>query len=332
MGDTVLIRALDSYVREQNLQWVLSHHPNIEVTDPDGNTPLCLLSQGDSELGDNELKMQLLLDHGANTETQCRHNATALIMASMKGRVEAVALLLDHGANINAVDNDGYTSLMHACSSDAPESLALAKVLLDHGADLEIRAKDGSSAMDLTLYPWSATHRTLSAMLTDAKNGRRSALLERKSRLEQTLSTGRCDRAQSSPSDRTTCFQGIATLYYSSPSDELWNTAMGIGLALKPIPTEVPQESRKYFVQANDVFKNSQGDADAKKAIVLYRQALVQAPWFAEAWNNLSLAQEKVADYKGAASSLKNFMLVRPEAANDQVRLDHIYLLEGKAK
>ena len=326
-GNTLLIRALDRNVREQNLQWVLSHHPNLEVTDNYGNTPLCLAIWREVNPEHRIGIVAYLLDHGANTEAECRAGDTALMIAVETNSMDVAKMLLERGANINARGNDGFTLLQDFAILRNPFNSDMVRFLLEHGANAEVVDDNGNTLLMLAEVSKNT------GMVSILKSYQATM---NKRLLDQARAAGHCDNFQpSAPNSQDVgleCLRALATQYLSAPNDAVWEAAIRTGMALKPMPTAVPQESRKYFVQANDVFKNSQGDADAKKAIVLYKQALVQAPWFAESWNNLSLVQEKVGDYKGAASSLKNFTLVRPEAANDQVRLDHIYLLEGKVK
>ena len=55
-------------------------------------------------------------------------------------------MLLDAGADVNARRKDGVTALMRAALSETPENL---KVLLDAGADASIKDTDGKTAWDL---------------------------------------------------------------------------------------------------------------------------------------------------------------------------------------
>jgi ankyrin repeat protein len=80
---------------------------------------------------------QLLLEHGADADTQDDKNCTSLVQASKDGHVEVVRLLLEHGADTEARDNDGWSPLDRASKEGHVE---VARVLLEHGAD--VNAKD----------------------------------------------------------------------------------------------------------------------------------------------------------------------------------------------
>lgn len=115
-----------------------------------------------------ESLVALLLDHGANTETVDKTGRTALHQAVRKGNLEITRLLHQNGANIEATSEIGEKPLWIAASCGKediarflleveadPESLnthtnttalfeavkrdsiSLAKILLDHGADVD---------------------------------------------------------------------------------------------------------------------------------------------------------------------------------------------------
>jgi len=335
-----LVQHIDFGGRSVNLGYVkflLDHHANTEAATKDGVTALLMGVEGR-----NTDVVKLLLQYHANVEardTRGNHTYTPLLIAvgfllsgDSQTQADIVKLLLGAHANLEARNDYDETALTEAVGESSPD---IVKLLLDSHADIEAKDKGGNTP----LLSAAAHGRTDNVKLLLAYHANEAARTPGPDSLDALGVAARsleCETVvqleHGSHLKALACIQALAVDYQAKPSDHSWEKAVNAGLALKPMPTVVPQEARRSFVQANDVFKNSQGDADAQKAIALYKQALVQAPWFPEAWNNLSLAQEKVGDYKGAASSLKNFTLVHPEAANDQATLDHIYLLEGKAK
>jgi hypothetical protein len=58
--------------------------------------------------------MELLLKHGADTETEDKYGYTALTVATKNWSTECVELLLKRGANIEARDEKGYTAMSFA--------------------------------------------------------------------------------------------------------------------------------------------------------------------------------------------------------------------------
>lgn len=71
---------------------------------------------------------------------------TALIWASWYGNLEAMKLLLDYGADINLRGVRGKTALVWAAEAGRKEAVSY---LLDRGADGSIKDNDGKSPLDI---------------------------------------------------------------------------------------------------------------------------------------------------------------------------------------
>ncbi|MEZ0225380.1 MAG: ankyrin repeat domain-containing protein [Alphaproteobacteria bacterium] len=89
-----------------------------------------------------------LLDAGAGIETRDHGNwgMTPLNVAAYKGHHPAVKLLLDRGAQIDSQDNAGDTPLMNCVHADRREAL---QELLSRGANRHIQNIKGLTAADL---------------------------------------------------------------------------------------------------------------------------------------------------------------------------------------
>jgi len=99
--------------------------------------------------------------------------------------------------------------------------------------------------------------------------------------------------------------------------------------------TAVPEEARRYYVQANTLFRTAQSKTDFQQAAAMYRQALAVDPQYGNAWYNLSKVQEKLEQYDDAIASLKQFLAVSPNDPEARAAQDHEYELEalkGKAE
>lgn len=90
----------------------------------------------------------LLIEHGADINTQDLFGHTALMDATAKGYSTIVATLIKHGANVNAQDALGFTALMYAVKNKNAEII---NVLITHNADVNIQDKTGQSALMLAL-------------------------------------------------------------------------------------------------------------------------------------------------------------------------------------
>ena len=95
--------------------------------------------------------VNLLLERGADMEILSSRGQTALYMASSLGSAEVVRLLIDHGADVNAECADyedgkevQWTPLHAAAYKDHPD---IALLLLEHGANTEIRSSQNQTAL-----------------------------------------------------------------------------------------------------------------------------------------------------------------------------------------
>jgi len=82
--------------------------------------------------------VRVLLEHGADADTQDNDFSTALHLASFYGCSKAVRLLLEHGANPNVRNGDGQTPL-HQLVGNLNDTngdiyFDLVRALLEHGA------------------------------------------------------------------------------------------------------------------------------------------------------------------------------------------------------
>ncbi len=106
--------------------------------------------------------MRLLLENGADAELAQKNGTTALMMAAGLGRglgvfakdyateaqmIEGLKVLLDRHVNVNATNDAGQTALHFAALS----SDATVKLLAEHGAQLDIKDKQGRTPLDFAL-------------------------------------------------------------------------------------------------------------------------------------------------------------------------------------
>ena len=112
------------------------------ATDAEG-VPACLHA---ADTGRTDL-VKALIDAGANLEATDTIGWTALMAAIASGSEELVALLLTHGANANHVARED-TPLTTA----AEASIAIQRLLLEHGADPNLRRPDGWTPLMLAAF------------------------------------------------------------------------------------------------------------------------------------------------------------------------------------
>lgn len=167
---------LHTAAEEGNLEAVkelLDNGADIEKKDRDGSTPLMLASY----YGNIDI-VELLLSKGANCNSKnIKLNKTALHGAVERENFEIVKLLIDHGAQVNVRGMSNFTPLhvittYFECNEneDIPDwnrlwnmniwnkkRTNIFKLLLNHGADVNAKGKDGWTPLHLAVRsPWSS--------------------------------------------------------------------------------------------------------------------------------------------------------------------------------
>src|SRR5262249_7329551 len=117
---------------------------DVDVKTNRGDTPLIdAAGHGNWEI------VQLLLARGADVNAKNNDGRTALMYPYDKpGQTIMLTTLLNAGANVNARDNRGRTPLM---SFICEECASRVQILIDHGADVNIEAYDGTSVLSLAI-------------------------------------------------------------------------------------------------------------------------------------------------------------------------------------
>ena len=104
-----------------------------------GWTPLMYaIDEGNLEIA------RLLIDFGADVNTQDEDGSTTLMIAVDNDDIEAIKFLLKFGVQIDLSDDDGSTELLIAAEGDNVEAI---KLLVDAGADVNAQDEDGWTAL-----------------------------------------------------------------------------------------------------------------------------------------------------------------------------------------
>lgn len=100
--------------------------------------------------------------------------------------------------------------------------------------------------------------------------------------------------------------------------------------AVRKLPNrpELPEDARRYGVQANTATERKGYD----EAIALLSQGLEAAPWWAEGHFNRALLLANQNRYQEAVTSMKQFLILTPNAPDARASQDKIYEWELKAK
>lgn len=115
-----------------------AHNAGMSLSDPlpNGNTLLATAVELDMLETVEEL-----IDIGANSNSRNSEGVPLIILAVQRGNVKTLAALLKGKLDINSSDCEGKTAIFYA------ETLPMVKLLLKKGARVDIKAKDGSTAL-----------------------------------------------------------------------------------------------------------------------------------------------------------------------------------------
>jgi len=101
---------------------------------------------------DDLARVRMLLAQGTPVDG-LENGHTTFYLAAQEGRLDLLQLLLDQGAEVNTVPvpDDGWTPLIVATYRG---HRAVVAWLLDHGADIDARDRDGYSALGWDFKEW----------------------------------------------------------------------------------------------------------------------------------------------------------------------------------
>jgi tetratricopeptide (TPR) repeat protein len=98
---------------------------------------------------------------------------------------------------------------------------------------------------------------------------------------------------------------------------------------MKPAPA-IPEEAREHFVMATAFQKEAKDKRGYELAIKEYKDALLIAPWWPDAYSNLGILQKLAGQYDEAIQTLNLYLLTNPaDARNAQ---DEIYKIKAAKK
>lgn len=125
----------------------------------------------------HEMVMYVLLDHGADVNSQDDEGAAPLHYASGAGYEQLCDILLRHGADANMQEKKGYTALHYAAAAGKER---VASVLLYHGAKINVKQEKGWTPL---VIAQSSGHDAVADVLLSCLKGAPVALQHSVSRL-----------------------------------------------------------------------------------------------------------------------------------------------------
>ena len=134
--------------RDELLDLLLENGADLKAKDKSGRTPLHYAA-----LGNMTKALTVLLSKQAEVDAADKLGNTPLHLAALRFRREATAELLKGGASVDSANHRGETALHLLASQSSNEKevepllVAVAEVLLEHGAAVNQRAADGTTPL-----------------------------------------------------------------------------------------------------------------------------------------------------------------------------------------
>ncbi len=115
-----------------------------------------------------------------------------------------------------------------------------------------------------------------------------------------------------------------------SPNDNaLRERIIKLVITIKPTPA-IPEEARRAFVRGNATMSEAKTPEEYARAVQLYTEALLIAPWWSDPYFNLARAHELRQEYDSAILGLRFFLLTGIAGNDARQAQDLIYVLEEK--
>lgn len=128
-------------------------------------------------------------------------------------------------------------------------------------------------------------------------------------------------------SPREQLSQMVQQLQQTPNDNALRERIIKLATALKPAPA-VPPDARRTFVMGATYLREGKTPNDFGLAVKAFQEATVAAPWWGDAYYNLSIALESAKRYDEAKTALTLYLLTQPKDA-EQVQ-DRLYALDAK--
>jgi hypothetical protein len=109
--------------------------------------------------------------------------------------------------------------------------------------------------------------------------------------------------------------QYISDLQKNPDDTALREKIIALALTMNP-PPEVPAEAKRHMSRGVAAVEDAKTSDDFKDACDEFRQATTLAPWLANGYRNLAIAQDKARMYNESLASLRLYFLTKPSPSD----------------
>ena len=136
------------------VELLLEHDADVHAVNSAGETPLIYAIGAVGGLDTNSASLRALLDAGADVDARKELGQTALQVAALAGKANALATLLEYEPELEAADNAGHSALHYAAFYTATAEPT--RLLLEAGLDPNAAAGDRTTPLHFAADSGSA--------------------------------------------------------------------------------------------------------------------------------------------------------------------------------
>lgn len=123
--------------------------------------------------------------------------------------------------------------------------------------------------------------------------------------------------------------QSLIELQGSPGNQELREKVIRLAQSFDP-PPAIPKEAERFMVRGQAALEDAKGPEDFQAAVTEFSEAVNAAPWWADAYYNLGIAQGKLDQFDEAIQNLKWYLVAAPNAPDAKGVENEIYKIEFK--